>query len=79
MSSSMWVFRNNMTPPWAVCFGDQAWPCNLRSHLMRENFNLPTSLEETSSSLAIVSLDVIGESSSSGIARHDEVDSFRAL
>ncbi|KAG8383720.1 hypothetical protein BUALT_Bualt04G0043200 [Buddleja alternifolia] len=70
-----------------VCLGHQVRPCDLRLHLMKEISGLPTSLKKASSSssssttvaAAATSPDVMGESSSSGTARLDKPDSFRAL
>ncbi|KAL6560228.1 hypothetical protein OROMI_013357 [Orobanche minor] len=56
-----------------ACVGNQARPCDLRIHLMKEISGLPTSLKKASSP------DVVGESSSSGTARVDKSDSFRAI
>ncbi|KAH6760033.1 Senescence/dehydration-associated protein-like protein [Perilla frutescens var. frutescens] len=61
-----------------ACLGNQARPCDLRLHLMKEISGLPTSLKKAPSHTA-ASPDVMGESSSSGTARLDKVDSFRAL
>lgn len=46
--------------------------------MIQEISGLPTSLKKASSHTA-ASADVMGESSSSGTARLDKVDSFRAL
>ncbi|XP_058185254.1 uncharacterized protein LOC131302569 [Rhododendron vialii] len=61
-----------------ACIGNQARPCDLRLHLMKEISGLPTSLKRESSQMA-ASPDAMGESSSSGTARLDKIDSFRAL
>ncbi|KAK4416858.1 hypothetical protein Salat_2511300 [Sesamum alatum] len=61
-----------------ACLGNQARPCDLRLHLMKEISGLPTSLKKASPQ-ATASPDVMGESSSSGTARLDKADSFRAL
>ncbi|KAG7026730.1 hypothetical protein SDJN02_10735 [Cucurbita argyrosperma subsp. argyrosperma] len=61
-----------------ACIGNQVRPCDLRFHLMKEISGIPTSLKRESSQRA-ASPDAMGESSSSGTARLDKVDSFRAL
>ncbi|KAL5557531.1 hypothetical protein UlMin_039767 [Ulmus minor] len=58
--------------------GHQVKPCDLRLHLMKEISGIPTSLKKESSQPA-ASPDAMGESSSSGTARLDKADSFRAL
>ncbi|RYR79090.1 hypothetical protein Ahy_A01g003954 [Arachis hypogaea] len=58
--------------------GNQVRPCDLRLHLMKEISGMPTSLNRESTQVA-ASPDAMGESSSSGTARLDKVDSFRAL
>ncbi|KAF3440317.1 hypothetical protein FNV43_RR18601 [Rhamnella rubrinervis] len=60
-----------------ACIGNQVRPCDLRLHLMKEISGLPTSLKKESQTAA--SPDAMGESSSSGTARLDKADSFRAL
>ncbi|KAH7519907.1 uncharacterized protein LOC107405608 [Ziziphus jujuba] len=60
-----------------ACIGNQVRPCDLRLHLMKEISGLPTSLKKESQTVA--SPDAMGESSSSGTARLDKADSFRAL
>ncbi|XP_057965095.1 uncharacterized protein LOC131155739 [Malania oleifera] len=61
-----------------ACIGNQVRPCDLRLHLMKEVSGLPTSLKRHSSQMGI-STDAMGESSSSGTARLEKADSFRAL
>lgn len=61
-----------------ACIGLQVRPCDLRLHLMKEISGMPTSLKRETSQIA-ASLDAMGESSSSGTARLDKVESFRAL
>ncbi|XP_041020884.1 uncharacterized protein LOC121262466 [Juglans microcarpa x Juglans regia] len=61
-----------------ACIGNQVRPCDLRLHLMKEISGMPTSLKRESSQIA-ASPDAMGESSSSGTARLDKPDSFRAL
>ncbi|EXC35335.1 hypothetical protein L484_026659 [Morus notabilis] len=61
-----------------ACIGNQVKPCDLRLHLMKEISGLPTSLKKESAQPA-TSPDAMGESSSSGTARLDKADSFRAL
>ncbi|PSS00463.1 Growth hormone variant like [Actinidia chinensis var. chinensis] len=61
-----------------ACIGNQVRPCDLRLHLMKEISGLPTSLKRESPQMA-ASPDAMGESSSSGTARLNNVDSFRAL
>ncbi|KAG5245521.1 hypothetical protein POPTR_005G111900v4 [Populus trichocarpa] len=61
-----------------ACIGNQVRPAGLRLHLMKEISGLPTSLKRESSHVA-ASPDAMGESSSSGTARLDKADSFRAL
>ncbi|GFP91717.1 hypothetical protein PHJA_001315700, partial [Phtheirospermum japonicum] len=60
-----------------ACLGNQVRPCDLRMHLMKEITGLPTSLKKASSHAAAP--DVMGESSSSGTAKLDKADSFRAI
>ncbi|KAJ8771071.1 hypothetical protein K2173_023396 [Erythroxylum novogranatense] len=60
-----------------ACIGNQVRPCDLRLHLMKEISGLPTSLKREPSQTA-ASADTLGESSSSGTARLDKTDSFRA-
>ncbi|PIM99011.1 hypothetical protein CDL12_28497 [Handroanthus impetiginosus] len=64
-----------------ACLGNQARPCDLRLHLMKEISGLPTSLKKASSSSSHTAAapDAMGESSSSGTVRIDKTDSFRAL
>ncbi|CAA0843331.1 Unknown protein [Striga hermonthica] len=65
-----------------ACLGNQVRPCDLRMHLMKEISGLPTSLKKASShatAAAAAAPDIMGESSSSGIARLDKIDSFRAI
>ncbi|CAN1757873.1 hypothetical protein LINPERHAP1_LOCUS6631 [Linum perenne] len=57
-----------------TCIGNQVRPCDMRLHLMK----IPTSLKKEPSQMA-ASPDVMGESSSSGTARLEKTDSFRAL
>ncbi|CAN0918784.1 hypothetical protein LINGRAHAP2_LOCUS31074 [Linum grandiflorum] len=61
-----------------TCIGNQVRPCDMRLHLMKEISGIPTSLKKEPSQMA-ASPDVMGESSSSGTARLDKTDSFRAL
>uniref|UniRef100_A0A2P2KZN0 Uncharacterized protein n=1 Tax=Rhizophora mucronata TaxID=61149 RepID=A0A2P2KZN0_RHIMU len=61
-----------------ACIGNQVRPCDLRLHLMKEVSGLPTVLKRESAQ-TVASPDAMGESSSSGTARLDKVDSFRAL
>ncbi|XP_027347588.1 uncharacterized protein LOC113858976 [Abrus precatorius] len=61
-----------------ACIGNRVRPCDLRLHLMKEISGLPTSLNRETPQTA-ASPDAMGESSSSGTARLDKVDSFRAL
>ncbi|KAH7566257.1 hypothetical protein ACOSP7_022658 [Xanthoceras sorbifolium] len=61
-----------------ACIGNQARPCDLRLHLMKEISGLPTTLKRESSQ-AVASPDAMGESSSSGTARLDKADSFRTI
>ncbi|GMN29047.1 hypothetical protein TIFTF001_002281 [Ficus carica] len=72
-----------------ACIGNQVKPCDLRLHLMKMILLsmlvfrvvapwLPTSLKKESAPPA-ASPDAMGESSSSGTARLDKADSFRAL
>lgn len=49
------------------------------SLVLQEMSGLPTSLKRREASRAATSPDPVGESSSSGTARLDKVDSFRAL
>ncbi|MED6217407.1 hypothetical protein PIB30_017467 [Stylosanthes scabra] len=58
--------------------GNRVRPCDLRLHLMKEISGMPTSLNRESTQVA-ASPDAMGESSSSGTARLDKVDSFRTL
>ncbi|KAJ7944148.1 Mitochondrial import inner membrane translocase [Quillaja saponaria] len=60
-----------------ACIGNQVRPCDLRLHLMKIS-DSPTSLKRESSHTA-ASPDAMGESSSSGTARLDKAESFRAL
>ncbi|CAH2049730.1 unnamed protein product [Thlaspi arvense] len=62
-----------------ACVGNQVRPCDLRLHLMKEISGLQTSLKREPSSQMDASPDAMGESSSSGTARLDKADSFRAL
>ncbi|KAB1201800.1 hypothetical protein CJ030_MR8G015531, partial [Morella rubra] len=62
-----------------ACIGSQVRPCDLRLHLMKEISGMPTSLKRESSAQVAASPDAMGESSSSGTARLDKPDSFRAL
>ncbi|CAN1226832.1 hypothetical protein LINPERPRIM_LOCUS2718 [Linum perenne] len=61
-----------------TCIGNQVRPCDMRLHLMKEISGIPTSLKKEPSQMA-ASPDVMGESSSSGTARLEKTDSFRAL
>nr|KYP43987.1 hypothetical protein KK1_034572 [Cajanus cajan] len=61
-----------------VCIGCKVRPCDLRFHLMKEISGMPTSLNRESPQNA-ASPDAMGESSSTGTARLDRADSFRAL
>ncbi|GAV64842.1 hypothetical protein CFOL_v3_08357 [Cephalotus follicularis] len=61
-----------------ACIGNQVRPSDLRMHLFKEVSGLPTSLKRDSAQAA-ASPDAMGESSSSGTARLDKADSFRAL
>ncbi|KAM7529588.1 hypothetical protein LguiB_032998 [Lonicera macranthoides] len=61
-----------------ACIGNQVRPCDLRLHLMKEVSGMPTSLKRETSQIA-ASPDAMGESSSSGTARLDKAESFRAL
>lgn len=61
-----------------ACIGNRARPCDMRLHLMKEVSGLPVSLNRESTQTA-ASPDAMGESSSSGTARLDKADSFRAL
>ncbi|TKY55930.1 hypothetical protein E2542_SST20355 [Spatholobus suberectus] len=61
-----------------VSIGCQVRPCDLRLHLMKEISGLSTSLNRESPQNA-ASPDAMGESSSTGTARLDKADSFRAL
>ncbi|CAM8934673.1 unnamed protein product [Rhodiola kirilowii] len=59
-----------------ACIGNKVRPCDMRLHLMKEISGMRTSLKrETSQTVA--SPDAMGESSSSGTARLENVDSFR--
>ncbi|XP_044470316.1 uncharacterized protein LOC123199404 isoform X2 [Mangifera indica] len=49
-----------------ACIGNQARPCDLRLHLLKEISGLPTTLKRESSSQGTASPDPMGESSSSG-------------
>ncbi|CAI0463302.1 unnamed protein product [Linum tenue] len=60
-----------------ACIGNQVRPCDMRLHLMKEISGMPTSLKKEPSQMAN-SPDAMGESSSSGTARLDKVDSFHA-
>ncbi|CAH1421601.1 uncharacterized protein LOC111881245 [Lactuca sativa] len=62
-----------------ACIGFQARPCDMRLHLMKEISGMPTSLKRDTSQVAVASSDAMGETSSSGTARLDKADSFRAL
>ncbi|KAJ0753463.1 hypothetical protein HanPI659440_Chr09g0336101 [Helianthus annuus] len=61
-----------------ACVGFQARPCDMRLHLMKEISGMPSSLKRETSQVA-ASPDAMGETSSSGTARLDKADSFRAL
>ncbi|KAG4939163.1 hypothetical protein AAZX31_16G111800 [Glycine max] len=61
-----------------ACIGCKARPCDLRFHLMKEISGMPSSLNRESPQNA-ASPDAMGESSSTGTARLDRTDSFRAL
>ncbi|XP_052195567.1 uncharacterized protein LOC127803407 [Diospyros lotus] len=61
-----------------ACIGNQVRPCDLRLHLVKEISGLPTSLKRESSQRE-ASPDALGESSSSGTARLEKLDSFRAV
>ncbi|WCJ32651.1 hypothetical protein M5689_014061 [Euphorbia peplus] len=61
-----------------ACIGNQVRPCDMRLHLMKEISGMPTSLKREAPQTA-ASSDAMGESSSSGTARLDKADSFRAL
>ncbi|XP_044484620.1 uncharacterized protein LOC123210348 isoform X1 [Mangifera indica] len=58
-----------------ACIGNQARPCDLRLHLMKEISGLPTTLKK-SPSQGTTSPDPMGESSSSGT---DFLDSYLNL
>lgn len=58
--------------------GNKVRPCDLRLHLMMEISGMPTNLKRESPPPE-ASPDAMGESSSSGTARLDKTDSFRAL
>ncbi|XP_021727594.1 uncharacterized protein LOC110719765 [Chenopodium quinoa] len=62
----------------AACIGNRVRPGDLRMHLMKEISGIPTSLKRESFPVT-ASPDAMGESSSSGTARLDKSDSFRAL
>ncbi|KAK8471592.1 hypothetical protein PHAVU_003G264800 [Phaseolus vulgaris] len=61
-----------------ACIGCKIRPFNLRLHLMKEISGMPSSLNRESPQNA-ASPDPMGESSSTGTARLDRGDSFRAL
>ncbi|XP_050228396.1 uncharacterized protein LOC126677685 isoform X2 [Mercurialis annua] len=61
-----------------ACIGNQVRPCDMRLHLMKEISGLPTSIKRERVQI-VASPDAMGESSSSGTARLDKADSFRAL
>ncbi|VFQ65081.1 unnamed protein product [Cuscuta campestris] len=61
------------------CIGNQVRPCDFRMHLMKEISSLPTTLKRESRAAAPSSLDIIGESSSSGTSRLDKTESFRGI
>ncbi|KAL5063654.1 hypothetical protein RYX36_025391 [Vicia faba] len=58
--------------------GSRTRPCDLRLHLMKEISGMPTSLNRETAHAA-ASPETMGESSSSGTARLDKADSFRAV
>ncbi|XP_019057415.1 PREDICTED: uncharacterized protein LOC109115992 isoform X2 [Tarenaya hassleriana] len=58
-----------------TCIGNQTRASDVRLHLMKEISGLSTSLKRREA----VSPEPAGESSSSGTARLDKMDSFRAL
>ncbi|XP_073226820.1 uncharacterized protein [Cicer arietinum] len=58
--------------------GSRTRMCDLRLHLMKEISGMPTSLNRETPHTA-ASPEAMGESSSSGTARLDKADSFRAL
>ncbi|KAL9241419.1 hypothetical protein vseg_015534 [Gypsophila vaccaria] len=60
-----------------ACIGNRVRPSDLRMHLFKEISGMPTTLKRGSFSIA-GSPDAMGESSSSGTARLDKADSFRA-
>ncbi|XP_074308576.1 uncharacterized protein LOC141643345 [Silene latifolia] len=60
-----------------TCIGNRVRPSDLRLHLMKEISGMPTTLKRGSVPIA-ASPDAMGESSSSGTARLDKADSFRA-
>ncbi|XP_076905285.1 uncharacterized protein LOC143561004 [Bidens hawaiensis] len=60
-----------------ACIGFQARPCDMRLHLMKEISGMPTTLKRKTTQVA-ASPDAMGETSSSGTARLDKADSFRA-
>ncbi|XP_010526805.1 PREDICTED: uncharacterized protein LOC104804270 [Tarenaya hassleriana] len=62
-----------------ACIGNQTRASDMRLHLMKEISGLPTSLKRREASRTAASPDPAGESSSSGTARLDKVDSFRAV
>ncbi|GER54088.1 hypothetical protein STAS_31649 [Striga asiatica] len=62
-----------------ACLGNQVRPCDLRMHLMKEISGLPTSLKKASSHATAAAPDIMGESSSSGIARLDKIDTQSIL
>ncbi|AET03752.1 hypothetical protein MtrunA17_Chr8g0371551 [Medicago truncatula] len=59
--------------------GSRTRPCDLRLHLMKEISGMPTSLINRETPHAAASPEAMGESSSSGTARLDKADSFRAI
>ncbi|KAG2408815.1 uncharacterized protein HKW66_Vig0036370 [Vigna angularis] len=61
-----------------ACIGCKIQPFNFRLHLMKEISGMPSSLNRESPQNA-ASPDPMGESSSTGTARLDRGDSFRAL
>ncbi|KAK7376125.1 hypothetical protein VNO78_34979 [Psophocarpus tetragonolobus] len=60
-----------------ACIGCKVRPCDLRFHLMKEISGIPSSLNRESPQNA-ASPDAMGESSSTGTARLDRADSFKA-
>ncbi|KAK2355521.1 hypothetical protein P8452_75599 [Trifolium repens] len=61
-----------------VRVGYRTRPCDLRLHLMKEISGMPTSLLNREAQHTATSPEAMGESSSSGTARLDKADSFRA-